>query len=633
MKKKIATAAAVLLLLLLALTGFAAYNANSLIAKYKPDLEGLASKALGSKVTLGKLEASVFPRAKVTVDEMRITRGSAEGLSLKNVTLAVKLLPLLTGNLEIVRFSLEKPHVTVVKDESGMYLAGFPKPGLAGASGSAQAKGGQAQGSGTKDGAAKASALGVNLESFELTEGLLTFSDKTKNKDISLSDLNVHAALMLAANSVSIAPLEVDAKILSKNALTVKAADLKFAMDSGDFNAKNLGLTLAGNPLILDAAFNTKQGKGSASVNSSGIALESLVPMLQDFAPQVSAFKIQGRVSPALKVEFGPGSSYNAKGDIGVENVALNIGPLVITGTAGKIGIDAAPDSQKVAAENLSLRLGGAELKVTTAAEIKGKTFFLPKFQAAGFGGSIIAGITSALDGDKNFSGSANASALAVSPAIRALKPDAPDILSGTLHKFDVKFEGAAGADIAKSITGNASLDFREGTLKGVNIAGLVLQKVDILGGVLAASVPPEFQSLVNSPDTEIKSCTGSFTISSGKIRTTDLNVVGPYFTLQADGSAGFDTNLDLNATISFDQKFSAALAARIKEVSAILDSDKRLTIPLTLKGIAPKLTVVPNTEKLLKMGAKKLLQDKAGDLLQGVLGGGKGKGGSLFGF
>ena len=60
------------------------------------------------------------------------------------------------------------------------------------------------------------------------------------------------------------------------------------------------------------------------------------------------------------------------------------------------------------------------------------------------------------------------------------------------------------------------------------------------------------------------------------------------------------------------------------KEVGKILDKDGHLTIPLTLKGTPPAVIVIPNISKLLEIGGKKVLQEKATELLGRALGGNK---------
>ena len=58
--KKLLIALGVLLLLCIIGLGIAAYSAESLVKKYKPDLEQIASDALKAPVALGDIGVSVF---------------------------------------------------------------------------------------------------------------------------------------------------------------------------------------------------------------------------------------------------------------------------------------------------------------------------------------------------------------------------------------------------------------------------------------------------------------------------------------------------------------------------------------------------------------------------------------------
>ena len=55
---------------------------------------------------------------------------------------------------------------------------------------------------------------------------------------------------------------------------------------------------------------------------------------------------------------------------------------------------------------------------------------------------------------------------------------------------------------------------------------------------------------------------------------------------------------------------------------SAYIDSEGRIVLPVMIKGTPPKIIVLPNLEKLMQTGAKRVLQKTADDLLQRALGG-----------
>ena len=78
---------------------YAGMNASSLVAQYKPEIEKMASQALGTKVALGNLKTTIFPETEIVVDELLVgEKGSGETLSLKNLTVKVALAALLSND-------------------------------------------------------------------------------------------------------------------------------------------------------------------------------------------------------------------------------------------------------------------------------------------------------------------------------------------------------------------------------------------------------------------------------------------------------------------------------------------------------------------------------------------------------
>ena len=164
------------LVLLIALTAgallYAASNANSIIASFKPDIEAAASEALGSKVKLGTLSVSVFPNAVVKVDKFTVKQSGSEGLSLNNLALDISLLPLLSGELKINKFYLNEPTIRLISGKSGSYIDGLksskkkkttPKKTEAVAQG---------------QDAVNALPIALNLESFSIDNAIIEFINK-----------------------------------------------------------------------------------------------------------------------------------------------------------------------------------------------------------------------------------------------------------------------------------------------------------------------------------------------------------------------------------------------------------------------------------------------------------------------
>ena len=96
--------------------------------------------------------------------------------------------------------------------------------------------------------------------------------------------------------------------------------------------------------------------------------------------------------------------------------------------------------------------------------------------------------------------------------------------------------------------------------------------------------------------------------------------------------------DLNLSSTFTLNAEISASLAKRSKTIAAMLDSKKMLAIPVVIQGRSPKLVVLPDISKLLQGAGGRILEEKAGSLLEKALGGKKDGGnkknplGGLFG-
>jgi AsmA protein len=94
------------------------------VQKYKPMLESKVSEATGRPFSVGDdLHLSLFPWAGVSFSDLRL--GNPAGFSekdfvtVKSFEVRIKLLPLLSKDIQIKRFVLDAPHIVLVKNKNG----------------------------------------------------------------------------------------------------------------------------------------------------------------------------------------------------------------------------------------------------------------------------------------------------------------------------------------------------------------------------------------------------------------------------------------------------------------------------------------------------------------------------------
>jgi len=103
------------------------------VAKYKPILESKVTAATGRPFSVGDdLSLSLFPWAGVSFSDLRLGNPAGfsekEFVTVKSFEVRVKLLPLLSKDVQIKRFVLNEPQIVLVKNKKGLENWAQPKP-------------------------------------------------------------------------------------------------------------------------------------------------------------------------------------------------------------------------------------------------------------------------------------------------------------------------------------------------------------------------------------------------------------------------------------------------------------------------------------------------------------------------
>ena len=92
--------------------------------KYQDQYRPLIEDALNRKVTLEDIRLTIWPRLGARVAGFTIVEDPAFGTgpfaSLSSVDVGVKLMPLLSGKVEVEEITLREPLITVIKNKNGV---------------------------------------------------------------------------------------------------------------------------------------------------------------------------------------------------------------------------------------------------------------------------------------------------------------------------------------------------------------------------------------------------------------------------------------------------------------------------------------------------------------------------------
>lgn len=611
MKKKLLILLLIIILVVGGLLAYAALNLNSLIARFKPDLEKIASQTLDRPVSMGNLEASVFPETKIVVKEFTLGGGATQAFKLNNLTLSVNLKPLiLSQKLEITKLAIDAPDITVSKTPDGMEISGLPKKKAKSEPETAPVI--------PTDTAAKGQAIGINLNSLEVTNARVTLKNFLKDKDLSVSNVNIKTAVSMENNSLKVSNLNLDGILLGQAKLNVYSDAISLDNNSGALNVPALRIKLNDDIIDVKADYNLKTSAATSTINSDGLNLEKLIAAFPDIVPPaVKAFNVKGSVKPAINLKMA-GSEINMDGKIGLDKIAADVNQFKVTDLAGNIKVTADLFKQVLNSQDLELSVNGSKMKILLDTALTLPQVNITKLAVNAFSGTLLTSGQVLVDTPITFSLQNQVSGINVESLMSTLQPG-NHMLVGNIEKATANLNGKLDATFMQALNGSVYYILTDGALKGFNLGGQVLKAANnlaFISGSLYDRVSNN-KTLFEVTDTVVKRSTGNISISGGSMFTKDLQLTSTAYDVFANGRIGFDTVLDLDANIIFTQEASASIIAGVRELSKALDAQQRLNIPLQLQGKPPAIIVTPDMKKLLELGAKAVIREKAKDFLE----------------
>ncbi len=139
----------------------------------------------------------------------------------------------------------------------------------------------------------------------------------------------------------------------------------------------------------------------------------------------------------------------------------------------------------------------------------------------------------------------------------------------------DVRTQGATVAALKRALNGAASVNLRDGSIKGIDIAGTLRDAQAKLGALKGEQT----QQADNSKKTEFSEMTGSFTIRNGVAHNSDLSLKSPLLRVSGDG----DINIGED-TVNYLVK-AAVVGTLTGQDGRALNDLRGVTVPVRAKG------------------------------------------------
>lgn len=621
MVKKIVIVSIILVLLAASVLLLALLNINSLVAIYKPELERIASEALGTRVELGELKTSIFPAAKIEAHSIKIKSAekSNQTLSVGTLTLDLQLRPLLSKELKIDSLKIDSPSISLIKNKTGVEVSGLPRKDTSASNLNMTAS--------APENSEKAPQLNISLREINIDNGSVSYADlgnEAAPKKFTITKIKLSTAFDFADNQVSIPKLNLSGRISDQNAFEVNTTGVKFVPSTGIAEISAGRLNLLDQNFNYSGTINTKSSAADLKANFEGFDLKKL-SALGESVGLSQDLNLVGSLNNTSDLHYVKADQFTLKSNSKLSNIALQLGNRKISDLNASIETSLDPS-------DLALSLSEVNLKLDqTPVSASGKINYQLKNQEAVanfsnlkiFGGSATLALQAWLQSEKRFQESLTATKLSIAQLISFATPNQPARMNGTIDQIKADLSGALEGDIARSASGRIDLSISQGALLGINFVAKVLNEVNsipLLSGALAAYVPPAYKSVLTSQDTPIRKLQGTFALKNGVLTTSNLHIESDVFWIDVDGTITLDSNLDLNTTIFFTKEFSEALASTTPGLKKIFAADGRLTFPLAVKGKSPAIIVVPNLKKLIDIAGKRVLKDGAEQLLDRTL-------------
>ena len=595
-------------------------------------------------VSLGLLSGFSLQAEKVSLSNAPGASDAAM-MTLAKLEVGLKLMPLLSGDVEVTRLVLTNPVVHLDIDKAGKGNWVF-EPAAAPV---------QVPAADARTGKAAEKLKQLHLGTVKITDGTFTYADARSAKHEALT--KVDASLKLESLDK---PLDLSGSAIWQGQAVEVSLNVAKPQAAMDGTATGVTLKLSATPLAIDFqgevatrpvlkldgdfSFSSPSvrnaaawagsplkpgGTGFGALSVKGkLAMAGKITSVSELAFSLDQVKGSGQISVDLSNKVP-----SIKGTIALDALDLNpyiaqqtrvapaSAPVAAPVTPGSGWSEAPIDLSALRSANADITLDLASLRFEKI-EI-GKTALVVSLQngrlatqfkqVALYGGSG-AGSTIVLDGSTPAVG-LNAdiamSGIQIQPVLEAVI--GIDRLSGTGNmKLALSAHGRSQHDLIATLGGRGSLNVANGAIKGVDFASLA-KTIQSIGAKTG-----------NAADqTNFGTLNGSFVITNGVLANNDLTIVSPVFKLTGAGTASL-----LNRTL--DYRVEPNLAGNLQNgKTGILGT----TVPILVQGPWTSLTYRPDVQSIISQKlrsklpsvAQKLLGNqaggKAGDVLKSFFG------------
>jgi hypothetical protein len=219
------------------------------------------------------------------------------------------------------------------------------------------------------------------------------------------------------------------------------------------------------------------------------------------------------------------------------------------------------------------------------------------------FGGTLTLEATIA---DGNGLASARGAKMQLQPISALALASSPLQLIGLLEEMRLRARFAQ-ANVKPSLQGEFEALARNGELQGFNLLRETFGRAGSLPGLdggLDKYFPPEYAELLKGNATKFDTLSIKTTFAQQQVAIQSVDMVYSLYILSAQGKAGFDGRLELQAQLKLTPLLSEKMVLRQPKLELLLDDKRNLVIPLVIKK-ADSVMVLPDVSELGKRALK----------------------------
>jgi len=597
---------------------------------YKGEIQAQAKEKTGRDLRIdGDISLSLLPTLAISVEDVGFANApgasTPEMATIDRLDVALQIWPLISGEVAIDRFILDKPVINLEVDANGK-----PNWQLDMAKDAAAAPSAGSGGSG--GGAGGASLSELRLGEVRLNDGTLNYVDRRSGETLTVSEVNMEVSLPSLAqpfkadgsavwNGQKIS-LEVDAEKpdalmkgeTSNLAMKVDSEPVTFSFDGAARNADALGLQ---GKLALDvpsiralAAWAGKPldfpGDGLGPFNIAG-DLEMMGAKVALTQATIKFDEINGN---GLFAVDATGAKPSVKAELTVDQ--LNLNPYLppeqqgggestaaASGGGGEAGggdwSDEPIDVSALGLLNadLAFNAGGIQFKDVKIGQSKLTVLLkdskltanlaeMQLYDGSGKGKIVVDGTS----GKPAITADFDLANFQAGPFLNDLAKF--DRLLGTTEsKISVKTAGASQRELVSNLAGNGAVVFRDGAIKGINIAA-------VMRNISTAAIE---QSFDDAESTDFAELSGTFTIDKGIVSNKDLSLVAPLVRMTGEGKVPLPPR-------TVDYVVKPKLVGSIEGQGGQGDLSG-VTVPIKVSGPWSDISYKPDLEAMLKEQVK----------------------------